>query len=143
MNRINIICLGVSSMERSIRFYRDGMGFHTDEKGNDPEVIFFDTAGTKLELYPLGLLAKDINNDEPPAIGRGFGGITLAYNAKSKEEVCELIEQARRAGAVIAKEPQDVSWGGFHAYFADPDGYYWEVAWGPRDEFDANDMLIL
>ena len=66
---------------------------------------------------------------------------TLAYNAKTKEEVREVIELARKAGETIVKEPQDVFWGGFHAYFSDPDGYYWEVAWGPDFEFDDNDMI--
>lgn len=141
MNRLNIICLGVRNMEKAITFYRDGLGFRTDEKSNNPEVVFFSTSGTKLELYPLELLARDINNDNPPAISSGFAGITLAYNAKTKEEVREVIELARKAGATIVKEPQDVFWGGFHAYFSDPDGYYWEVAWGPDFEFDDNDML--
>ena len=129
MNRINIICLGVKDMEKAIRFYRDGLGFQTKEKSNTPDVIFFSTSGTKLELYPLDLLAKDINKDNPPETGTGFAGITLAYNAKSKEEVVEVVELARKAGATIVKEPQDVFWGGFHAYFADLDGYCWEVAW--------------
>ena len=143
VNRMNIICLGVRNMEKSIRFYRDGLGFKTNEKSNNPDVIFFSTSGTKLELYPVELLAKDINNDNPPPIGAGFGGITLAYNAKTKEEVIEVIEMARKAGANIVKEPQDVFGGGFHAYLADLDGYYWEVAWGPKFEYDSNDMLIL
>ena len=129
MTRINIICLGVKDMEKAIRFYRDGLGFQTKEKSNTPDVIFFSTSGTKLELYPLDLLAKDINKDNPPETGTGFAGITLAYNAKSKEEVVEVVELARKAGATIVKEPQDVFWGGFHAYFADLDGYCWEVAW--------------
>ena len=73
-------------MEKAIQFYRDGLGFKTDEKGNNPDVVFFSTSGTKLELYPLGLLAKDINNDNPPEISPGFGGITLAYNAKKKKK---------------------------------------------------------
>ena len=141
MNRLNIICLGVRNMEKAIMFYRDGLGFKTDEKSNNPEVVFFSTSGTKLELYPLELLAKDINSDNPPAISSAFGGITLAYNAKTKEEVREVIKLARKAGATIVKEPQDVFWGGFHAYFSDPDGYYWEVAWGPNFEFDDNDMI--
>lgn len=141
MNRLNIICLGVRNMEKAIKFYREGLGFKTDEKGNNPEVVFFSTSGTKLELYPLELLAKDISNDNPPEICSGFVGITLANNAKTKEEVREVIELARKAGATIVKEPQDVFWGGFHAYFSDPDGYYWEVAWGPNFEFDDNDMI--
>ncbi|KOA19213.1 glyoxalase-like domain protein [Clostridium homopropionicum DSM 5847] len=141
MNRMNIICLGVKDMEKSIRFYRDGLGFKTDEKSNNPEVIFFNTSGTKLELYPVELLAKDINENNPPKINTGFGGITLAYNAKSKEEVCDIIELVRSAGGKIEKEPQDAFWGGYHAYFTDPEGYYWEVAWGPNFTFDENGML--
>jgi len=141
MNRLNIICLGVRNMEKAIKFYRDGLGFKTDEKSNNPEVVFFSTSGTKLELYPLELLAKDINNDNPPEISSRFAGITLAYNSKTKEGVREVIELARKAGATIVKEPQGVFWGGFHAYFSDPDGYYWEVAWGPNFEFDDNDMI--
>ena len=141
MNRMNIICLGVRNMEKATRFYREGLGFQTDEKDNNPKIIFFNTYGTKLELYPIELLAKDINEDNPPKITDGFAGITLAYNAKSKEEVNKIIELARKAGAQIIKEPQDVFWGGYHGYFSDPDGYFWEVAWGPNFTFDENNML--
>ena len=141
LNRMNIVCLGVKDMEKSIQFYRDGLGFKTDEKDNNPKVIFFNTSGTKLELFPVELLAQDINKNSPPKKTNGFSGITLAYNAKSKKEVVEVIEQARKAGATIEKEPQVVFWGGYHGYFSDPDGYYWEVAWGPNFTFDENDML--
>ena len=141
MNRMNIICLGVRNMEKATRFYREGLGFQTDEKDNNPKIIFFNTYGTKLELYPIELLAKDINEDNPPKITDGFAGITLAYNVKSKEEVNKIIELARKAGAQIIKEPQDVFWGGYHGYFSDPDGYFWEVAWGPNFTFDENNML--
>ena len=143
MNRINIICLGVKDMAASIRFYRDGLGFQTKEEGKNPAVLFFDTPGTKFELYPLQKLAEDINAENPPAPGSGFAGITLAYNVKSREEVHSIIQLARDAGADILKQPQDVFWGGYHAYFADPDGYCWEVAWNPFAEFDGQDHLIL
>lgn len=133
MNRITIICLGVTNMERAIRFYKDGLGFQTTETRYDPPVIFFDTdQGIKLELFPVDLLAKDINADNPPSIRSGFSGITLAYNVNSKEEVHQIIALAKESGAVIEKEPQDVFWGGYHAYFSDPDGYYWEVAYNPE-----------
>ena len=141
LNRMNIVCLGVKDMEKSIQFYRDGLGFKTDEKDNNPKVIFFNTSGTKLELFPVELLAQDINKNSPPKKTNGFSGMTRAYDAKSKEEVVEGIEQAGRAGATIEKEPQEVFWGGYHGYFSDPDGYYWEVAWGPNFTFDENDML--
>ncbi|MDD4079880.1 MAG: VOC family protein [Eubacteriales bacterium] len=140
MNRINIVCLGVKDMARSLRFYRDGLGFHTDDTQDDPDVVFFDTPGTKFELFPLDLLAKDINPDDPPT-GSGFSGVTLAYNVAKREEVDEVIDLVRAAGGAIIKAPQDVFWGGYHAYFADPDGYCWEVAWGPNFEYDGDGML--
>lgn len=144
MNRMNIICLGVRDMERAIRFYKDGLGFATSETSYDPPVIFFSTAGgTKLELFPIQQLAQDIDSANPPAIGTGFGGFTLAYNTKSRAGVEEVVALARKAGAQIVKEPQEVFWGGYHAYFRDPDGYYWEVAYGPDFIFDEQDMLVL
>ena len=85
MNRVTVICLGVIDMKKSLQFYRDKLGFKTDETGDNPDVVFF-----KLELYPLDLLAKDIDPGNPPAPGSGFGGITLAYNAITKEEVVEI-----------------------------------------------------
>jgi len=142
MNKITCICLGVRSMEESIKFYRDKLGFQTDEKGYNPDVVFFNTPGTKFELFPLALLAKDISEENPPKIANGFAGITLAYNVEHKEDVAKVIELARNAGAKIVKEPQDVFWGGYHAYFADLDGYYWEVAWGPNFKYDVNGMLV-
>ena len=142
MNKITCICLGVRSMEKAIHFYRDGLGFQTDCKENDLQVCFFNTPGTKFELYPLGLLAEDIDSENPPKIGTGFGGITLTYNVDAKEKVDEVIELVRESGGRIVKEPQDVFWGGYHAYFADMDGYYWEVAWGPDFKYDENGMLV-
>ena len=142
MNKITVICLGVKDMEASIRFYRDGLGFSTDEKENDPKVVFFNTTGTKFELYPLNLLAEDINENNPPKIATGFAGITLAYNVKSEIEVQETMKLAKAAGAIIAKEPQKVFWGGYSGYFMDLNGYYWEVAYNPHWSFDENGMLV-
>ncbi|EUJ25717.1 Glyoxalase/bleomycin resistance protein/dioxygenase [Listeria floridensis FSL S10-1187] len=129
-------------MEESVRFYRDKLGFQTEETADSPEVIFFNTHGTKFELFPLSNLVKDINSENPPEISNGFSGITLAYNVPSKVEVDKVIELARAAGATIVKEPIDVFWGGYHAYFSDPDGYFWEVAWGPDFKYDENGLLI-
>ena len=142
MNKITCICLGVRNMERAVRFYRDRLGFRTDCTDNDPRVCFFDTPGTKFELYPLDLLAADIDPDDPPVPANGFGGITLTYNVDSRNKVDEVIELVRNAGGTIVKEPQEVFWGGYHAYFSDPDGYYWEVAYGPAFRFDENGMLV-
>lgn len=77
MNKITCICLGVRDMEKAIKFYRDGLGYKTDCTENNPPVVFFDTPGTKFELFPLDLLAKDINAESPPQIGGGFGWILL------------------------------------------------------------------
>lgn len=142
MNKVTCICLGVRNMEKSVRFYRDLLGFQTDETRDNPEVIFFNTPGTKFELYPLQLLAEDISREQPPDTSPGFSGITLAYNVQNKEDVDAVISLARKSGAEIVKEPQDVFWGGYHAYFSDPDGYYWEVAWGPDFNYDENGMLV-
>jgi catechol 2,3-dioxygenase-like lactoylglutathione lyase family enzyme len=143
MNRVSIICLGVRNMEASIKFYRDGLGFITDAAENNPPIVFFNTYGTKLELYPLQGLAEDIDAANPPVVGEGFSGITLAYNVDSKEKVEEVIDLVRKSGGKVVKEPQDVFWGGYHAYFSDPDGYYWEVAYGPGFKYDEHEMLIL
>ena len=129
MNKTTCICLGVRSMQRALKFYRNGLGFKTDCKDDDPPVCFFNTLGIKFELYPLDALARDTSENDPPK-GSGFGGITLAYNVKNKEDVASVIELVKKAGGTIVKEPQDAFWGGYHAYFADSDGYYWEVALG-------------
>jgi hypothetical protein len=140
MNKITCICLGVKNMEKALKFYRDGLGYKTDCKEDNPPVCFFDTPGTKFELFPLDLLAKDINETNPP-IGNGFSGITLTYNVKNKDDVDKIVELVKKAGGTIVKEPQDVFLGGYHAYFCDLDGYYWEVAWGPDFKFDENGLL--
>ena len=140
MNKITCICLGVKNMERALKFYRDGLGFETDCREDNPSVCFFNTPGTKFELFPLDLLAKDIDEDNPPT-GNGFSGITLAYNVENKEDVDRTIELVRKAGGTVVKEPQEVFWGGYHAYFSDLDGYYWEVASGPNFQYDENGLL--
>lgn len=141
MNRINLITLGVANIKKSLKFYRE-MGFQTSVDDDNPPIVFFANGGTKLALYPAYELARDINEKHPPT-GIGFGGITLAYNAKSKEEVDQIIKQAEAAGGTIEKEPELVFWGGYSGYFSDPDGYYWEVAYADSWEFDDNDMLII
>lgn len=145
MNRLNLITLGVKNMNKSLHFYRDGLGFEVVVHGDEtnPDVVFFNNAGTKISLFPIEELAKDINAENPPSLAEGFNGIALAYNGKSKEEVDEIMMGAEKAGAIIAKTPQKVFWGGYCGYFQDPNGIYWEVAYGEDWEFDENDMLIV
>jgi hypothetical protein len=127
--RISIITLGVADLQKSIRFYRDGLGLPMRENGE--QIAFFITVGTWLALYPREALADDAEVD---ADGTGFRGFTLAHNVASKTEVDQLLEQASKAGARIIKEARDVEWGGYSGYFSDPDGFLWEVAWNPYFE---------
>ena len=102
-------------------------------------MCFFNTPGTKFELYPLDALARDTSENNPPRRS-GFVGITLAYNVKNKEDADSGIGLAKKVGHAVVKEPQDTFWGGYHAYFADPDGYYQEVAWGSDFKFDEDGL---
>lgn len=138
--RISLITLGVADVNRSIRFYRDGLGFATNAKEGDP-IAFFATAGVRLAVYPVDKLAEDIGPDVHASIG--FGGIAIAHNVRRKEEVAEVLALAERAGGKIVKQAQDVFWGGHSGYFSDPDGYYWEVAWAEHFRFDENGMLVM
>ena len=138
--RISIITLGVRDMALSLRFYRDGLGFSTKGKDGDG-IVFFATAGTRLAIYPVDQLAEDIGPDIRPR--PGFSGLTLAHNVRNREEVSEILKLAERAGGRIVKHAQDVFWGGYSGYFSDPDGYFWEVAWSPRGEFDEDGGVIL
>lgn len=143
MNRISLVTLGVRNMEKALLFYR-AVGFKTYINEKSPPIVFFDNEGSKLELYPLGELAKDIDADNPPPLSPGgFSGITLACNTKSKLEVDEVMKKAEAAGARIVKQPQSLFWGGYGGYFIDLDGYYWEVAYGPEWKFDEQNMLII
>ena len=138
--RITVITLGVADMDRSVRFYRDGLGFPSSAKEGDL-IAFFTTAGVRLAVYPLAKLAEDIGPGIRPA--KGFGGITIAHNVRTKEQVAEVLSLAERAGGKIVKPAEDVFWGGHSGYFLDPDGYCWEVAWAEQFRFDDNGMLMM
>ena len=139
--RISIITLGVTDFIRSFRFYRDGLGWPT-RASETSEIAFFNTIGARFAIYPLEKLAEDISSALTPARS-GFGGITLAHNVRTRDEVATVLAQAEAAGARIIKPAQDAFWGGHSGYFADPDGYYWEVAFAPGFQFAADGSLIL
>lgn len=124
--RISIITLGVADLEVSRAFY-ERLGWRRsvrEAKG----VVFFQAGGLALALYPRVELAKDANVAPE---GSGFVGMALAYNARSRSEVDGVLAEAEAAGARIWKSAEDASWGGYSGYFADPDGFAWEVAWNP------------
>lgn len=143
MNRINLIAIGVKDITKSLAFYK-GLGFQTFEKENTPSIVFFNNEGTKLELFPLEGLVNDMKIPLPNAAVVGqFKGITLAYNAKSEQEVDAHLELAKSLGATIIKEAEHVAWGGYSGYFRDLDGIDWEVAYADIWKFDDQNMLIV
>lgn len=127
--RISLITLGVSDLQRSLRFYRDGLGFPTTWDGSKG-VVFFKNGGTALALYPYDDLAKDVGESFRNIPRPKFNGITLAHNVRQKEEVDQVLNLAQSAGGKIEKPAHDTFWGGYSGYFSDPDGYLWEVAHG-------------
>jgi uncharacterized protein len=124
--RLSIVTLGVADLIRSREFY-ERLGWKRS-MANADGIVFFQVGGMAVALYPREELAKDANVS---AEGHGFGGITLAYNARSREDVDLVLAEASAAGARILKPAQNVFWGGYSGYFADPDGFLWEVAWNP------------
>jgi uncharacterized protein len=138
--RISIVTLGVKDLEKSLRFYRDGLGFPTTKKAKDG-IIFFQTQGVCLALYPYDKLGEDVSKKFAGPRSR-FTGFTLAHNVRTKAEVDQILEQAQLAGAAIEKPAQDTFWGGYSGYFSDPDGYLWEVAWGAFEIREDGSLLI-
>lgn len=122
-----MITLGVRDMEKAIQFYANGLGL--PRMPFEGGAAFFVLNGSWLGLYPWDALAEDA---VVPAEGHGFRGITLAHVVSSKKEVGDVLTQAVKAGGKILKPAQDVFWGGYSGYFADPDGHLWEVAWNPH-----------
>jgi catechol 2,3-dioxygenase-like lactoylglutathione lyase family enzyme len=136
---ISLITLGVDDLERSLRFYRDGLGLETKGIiGTEHEhgaVAFFELQkGLRLALWPRASLAKDTGL---PVSDREALGCSLSHNVSSRAEVESVIAEAKRAGASVLKPPHDTFWGGYAAYFQDPDGHLWEIAWNPAWSIDA------
>ncbi|MFW6304012.1 MAG: VOC family protein [Candidatus Sumerlaeota bacterium] len=142
--RISIITLGVADLRRSYHFYKDGLGLPTSH-GPDDAIIFLKTSGTCLALYPWDKLAEDIGPDYRSKESEKslFNGITLAHNTRHKHEVDELLQRAAEAGGRMVKPAQDAFWGGYSGYFADPDGYLWEIAWAESWQFNPDGSLVI
>jgi uncharacterized protein len=132
--RITLITLGVDDLERAVRFYRDGLGLKTDgivgAEFEHGAVAFFDLqAGLKLALWPRVSLAHDAGLQ----LGhRNPTEFSIGHNVSSKDEVDVVMEQAKKAGAVIVKPAHETFWGGYAGYFQDLDAHLWEVAWNPQ-----------
>jgi uncharacterized glyoxalase superfamily protein PhnB len=131
--RVTVLTLGVDDLGRALAFYRDGLGFETDGiVGREFEhgaVVFFDLqAGVRLALWRRADIGHDTGLTVTPSSPTE---LTIGHNVNSAEEVDEVLEQARRAGASIVKAGQRTFWGGYAGYFQDPDGHLWEVVWNP------------
>ena len=135
ISRLTVLTLGVADLGKATEFYK--IVLDTPPNTSSDGITFIELPGTWLALYPFEKLAEDISPGIPAARS-GFSGVTLSHNARGKDDVIAIVKRAASAGARIVKEPQDTFWGGFSGYFADLDGYYWEVAWGPMFEFAEN-----
>jgi len=124
--RVTLITLGVGDLERARRFY-EAIGWHTNAAPAD-DVVFFQAGDMVVALWDRERLAEDSCVDDAP----GWGGVTLALNLASPEEVDRVTEEARAAGASIGREPAETFWGGYSAVFIDPEGHPWEIAHNPR-----------
>ena len=132
--RIKVITLGVSDLEKSLAFYRDGMGLATEgiigTEFEDGAVVFFEMNDDLiLALWPQKSLAKDAKVVVSPPSPTEF---SIGHNVKSKQEVDAVMKQAAKAGAKITDPAHDRFWGGYAGYFQDLDGHLWEIAWNPN-----------
>lgn len=135
--RVSLVTLGVADLTRARAFY-EAMGFSTDADLED-DVVFFQTGGMVLGLWDRERLAEDSGVEN----AAGWGGVTLAHNVRSPEEVRAVIAEARRAGAEITRDPAETSWGGYSGAFVDPDGHPWEVAHNPFWTIDDDGSIRL
>jgi predicted lactoylglutathione lyase len=135
--RLSLITLGVADLGRARAFY-EALGWQTRAEPDD-DVVFFQAGCMIVALWPRDLLAEDTVVED----NGGWGGITLAYNTRSPEEVDEVIAQADAAGAKVGRPPAETFWGGYSGVFMDPDGHPWEVAHNPRWPIEADGSVKL
>lgn len=126
---LSLVTLGVTNLARSIEFY-ETLGFRRKARAADG-VGFFQAGACAISVFPSEELAKDANVAFEN-MAESFRGVALAWNCRSKTDVDAAIRRAKKAGATVRKPAQDVFWGGYSGYFADPDGHLWEVAFNPH-----------
>jgi catechol 2,3-dioxygenase-like lactoylglutathione lyase family enzyme len=124
--RVSLVTLGVADLARARSFY-EGLGWTTGAEAGD-DVVFFQAGGMIVALWDREQLAEDSVVDDTG----GWGGVTLAYNVRSPNEVDAVLAEAERAGATIGRPGAPTFWGGYSGVFVDPDGHPWEVAHNPR-----------
>jgi catechol 2,3-dioxygenase-like lactoylglutathione lyase family enzyme len=132
--RITVLTIGVDDLEKSLKFYRDGLGLQTQgiigQEFEHGAAVFFDLqAGLKLALFARGDIALDATIAPTPRSPTEF---TIGHNLNSQAEVDAVMEQAKKAGAKIIRPAQKTFWGGYAGYFQDPDDHLWEIIWNPE-----------
>jgi uncharacterized protein len=135
--RISLITLGTSDLDRAKKFY-EALGWKTGAAPED-DVAFFQAGGMVFALWDRAKLAEDSAVTD----GGGWGGITVAYNTRTQDEVDRVIDEARKAGATIGREPAETFWGGYSGIFIDPDGHPWEIAHHPGWTIEADGALTI
>ena len=135
--RLSLVTLGVSDLARARRFY-EALGW-TTRAAPDDDVVFFQAGGMVVGLWGRDQLADDSGLSD----SGGWGGVALAYNTRSPDEVDRTIEEARAAGGRIAREPAETFWGGYSGVYVDPDGHPWEVAHNPHWQIGEDGSVTL
>jgi len=135
--RLSLVTLGVTDLARARAFY-EALGWTTSAAEGD-DVVFFQAGGMIVGLWGRAQLAEDSGVED----GGGWGGITLAHNAREPAEVDLVLEQARAAGARIPREGAPTFWGGYSGVFLDPDGHAWEVAHNPHWTIEGDGAVRL
>lgn len=134
--RVSLVTLGVDDLERSRRFYEQ-LGWEGQQV---QDTVFFQAGGQAVVLWSRELLAADAGIVDD---GASFGGIALAHNVRSREQVEEVVERAARAGATVTRQPDETFYGGYAGCFRDPDGHAWEIAYNPGFPLDEQGDLTV
>ena len=128
--RLSMITLAVTDLERSRAFYETVVGWHAAP--GPPGIAFFDLGGIVFSLFPHAEMVKEWPGEDDARRAFASRGFALAHNTRSKADVDAIFSRLREKGAAILKPPEEVFWGGYSGYFADPDGHAWEVAYNPH-----------
>jgi catechol 2,3-dioxygenase-like lactoylglutathione lyase family enzyme len=124
---VSVITLGVRDFARARQFYTERLGWAVQQEDDNWVCFLLGGGSTAFTLHPWDELAEDAG---VATEGSGFRGVTLAYNVRSEQRVDEVLAEAARAGGEIVQPARPTQWGGYSGYFADPEGYLWEVATG-------------
>jgi uncharacterized protein len=139
--RLSLVTLGVADLPRAVAFYENVVGWKP--AASPSGVTFFDLNGVVLSLFPHQDLAEDMGEAPSGGHADGYQGFSLAHNVRSKEEVDAIFARLKQNGAVIVKQPQQASWGGYSGYFADPEGHRWEVAFNPYWTVKSDGRILM